>query len=70
MMNNLFAEIQKVVPPGGTPRKVLYQGPPGSPTRTLYEEVGEVALVQYPPTTEEPSQQGGSSRLGSSGKEP
>jgi hypothetical protein len=45
MMNNLFAEIQKVVPPGGTPRRVLYQGPPGSPTGTLYKEVGEVALV-------------------------
>ena len=24
MMNNLFAEIQKVVLPGGTPRRVLY----------------------------------------------
>ena len=24
MMNNLFAEIQKVVPPSGTPRRVLY----------------------------------------------
>jgi hypothetical protein len=45
MMNNLFAEIQKVVPPGGTPRRVLYPRPPGSPTGTLYEEVGEVALV-------------------------
>ena len=39
MMNNLFADIQKVVPPGGTPRRVLYQGPPGSPTGTLYKEV-------------------------------
>jgi hypothetical protein len=24
MMNSLFAKIQKVVPPGGTPRRVLY----------------------------------------------
>jgi hypothetical protein len=40
MMNNFFAEIQKMVPPGGTPRRVHYQGPPGSPTGTLYEEVG------------------------------
>jgi hypothetical protein len=24
MMNNLFAEIQKMVPPSRTPRKVLY----------------------------------------------
>jgi hypothetical protein len=70
MMNNLFAEIQKVVPPGGTPRRVLYPGPPGSPTGTLYEEVGKVALVQNPPTAAEPSQQGGGSRPGSSGKDP
>ena len=69
MMNNLFADIQKVVPPGGTPRRVLYQKPPGSPTGTLYEEVGEVALVQNPPTTADPSQQGGGSQLGSSGKD-
>jgi len=70
MMNNLFAEIQKVVPPSGTPRKVLYQGPPGSPTGTLYEVVGEVALVQDPPTTADPSQQGDGSRPGNSGKTP
>jgi hypothetical protein len=70
MMNNLFTEIQKVVPPGGTLRRVLYQGPPGSPTGTLYEEVGEVALVQNPPTTVEPTQQGGGSRPRSSGKDP
>ena len=45
MMNNLFADIQKMVPPNGTPWRVLYQGPPGSPTETLYEVVGEVAFV-------------------------
>jgi hypothetical protein len=49
---------------------VLYQGPSGSPTGILSEEVGEVALVQNPPTTAEPSQQGGGSRPGSSGKDP
>jgi hypothetical protein len=70
MMNNLFAEIQKVVPPCETLRRVLYQGPPGSPTGTLYEEVGKVALVQNPPMTTEPSQQGGGSGPGSSGKDP
>ena len=32
MMNNLFADIQKVFPPGGTPRRVLYHGLPGLPT--------------------------------------
>jgi hypothetical protein len=70
MMNNLFAEIQKVVPPIGIPRRVLYQGPPESPTGTLYEVVGEVALVQDPPTTADPSQQGDGSRPGSSEKTP
>jgi hypothetical protein len=67
MMNNLFAEIQKVILPGGTPRRVLNPEPPGSPTETLYEEVGEVALVQNP-STAAPSHQGGDSRPGSSGK--
>ena len=57
-MKDLLAEIQKVVPPSGTPRRVLYPGPPGSPTGTLYEVVGEVALVQNPPTARGTSQQG------------
>jgi hypothetical protein len=57
-MNDLFVEIQKVIPPGETPRRVLYPGPPGSPTGTFYEEVGEVAFVQNPPTAA-PSHQGG-----------
>ena len=65
MMNNLFEDIQRVVLPSGTHRRVLYQGPPGSPTGTLYEAVGEVAVVHNPPTAVEP---GEGSRLGSSGK--
>ena len=65
MMDNLFGDIQKVVPPSGTHRRVLYQGPPGSPTGTLYEVVGEVAVVQNPPTAVD---QGDGSRGGSSGK--
>ena len=69
-MKDLLAEIQKVVPPGGTPRRVLYPGPPGSPTGTLYEVVGEVALVQNPPTAAGPSQQGDGSRPASSGRAP
>ena len=44
-MKDLLKEIQKVVPPSGTPMRVLYPGPPGSPTRTLYEVIGEVELV-------------------------
>ena len=70
MMNNLFADIQKILPPSGTPRRVLYQGPPGSPTGTLYEEVGKVAIVADPPAAAEPSQQAGGSRPGSSEKDP
>ena len=70
MMNNLFADIQKIFPPNGTPRMVLYQGPPGSPTGTLYEEVGKVAIMADPPATAEPSQQAGGSRLGNFGKDP
>ena len=45
MMKDVLAEIQKVVLPSGTPRRVLYPGPPGSPTGILYEVVNEVALV-------------------------
>ena len=63
----MFANIQKVVPPCRTLRKVLYQGPPGSPTGTLYEAVGEVAVVQNPPTVVD---QGDGSKPGSSGKAP
>ena len=70
MMNNLFADLQILIPPGGTPRRVLYQGPLGSPTGTIYEEVGKVSIVADPPTTAEPSQQTRGSRPGSSGKGP
>ena len=69
-MKELLAEIQKVVPPGHTPRRVLYQGLPGSSTGTLYEVVGEVPLVQNPPTIAGTNQQGGGSRPSSSGKDP
>ena len=67
-MKDLLAEIQKVVPPGGTPRRMLYQGASGSPTGTLYEVVGEVLLVQDPPTVAGPSQQEGGTRPSSSGR--
>ena len=67
LMNGLFEDVQRIVPPSGAPRRVLYPGPPGSPTGTLYEAVGEVAVVRNPPTTVEP---GEGSRPGSTGKEP
>ena len=69
-IQNMFADIQKVVPPSGTPRRVLYQGPPRSPTGTRHEVMGEVALVRNPPTAADPSQQGDGSRPGSFGKTP
>ena len=69
-MKDLLAKIQKVVPPGHTPRRVLYQGAPGSPTGTLYEVVGEVPLVQNPPTVAGTSQQEGGTRPSSSGRDP
>jgi len=69
-ITNLFAEIQKVLPPAGTPRRVLYQGTPGSPSGTLYEVVGEVTVLQDPAPDAEPSQQKEDSRPGSSGRDP
>ena len=69
-MKDLLEEIQKVVPPSGTPRRMLYQGHPRSPTGTLYEVVGEVPLVQDPPTVVGPSKQEGGTRPSSSGRAP
>ena len=66
-ISDLFEEIQRLIPPSKTPQRVLYQGPPGSPTRILYEAVGEVAVVHKPPTAVEP---GEGSRPGSSGRAP
>ena len=63
LMNGLFEDIQKLVPPGGTPRRVLYQGTPGSSTGTLYEAVGEVEVVHNPPTAVESEEGSRSGRL-------
>ena len=67
LMNGLFEDIHRLVPPGGTPRRVLYQGPPGSPSETLYEAVGKVEVVRSPPTTVDA---GEGSRPENTGKEP
>jgi hypothetical protein len=69
-ITNLFAEIQKILLPTGTPRRVLYQGTPGSPLGTLYEVVGEVTVLQDPAPNAEPNQQKEDSRPGSSGRDP
>ena len=65
LMNGLFEDVHKLLPPGGTPRRVFYQAPPGSPSGTLYEAVGEVAVVHNPPIVVEPET---SARFGSTGK--
>ena len=67
LMNGLFEDIPKLLPPGGTPRCVLYLAPPASPSGTLYEAVGEVVVVHNPPTAVE---LGKGSRPESTGKAP
>ena len=56
LMNGLFEDIQKLLPPGGIPRRTFYQAPPGSSSETLYKVVGEVAVVHNPPTAVEPGE--------------
>ena len=53
LMNGLFEDIQKLLPPCGTPRRVLYKAPPGFLFGTLYEAVGEVVVVHNLPMTAE-----------------
>ena len=67
-MEDLLQEIQKVVPPSGTPRRVLYPGPPRSPTGILYEVIGEVELVPTFSAGVGPSQPGGTSHPTNSGR--
>ena len=67
LMNGLFEDIHKLLPASGTPRRVLYQAPPGSPSGTLYKAVGEVAVVHNPPSVVEPET---GAALESTGKAP
>ena len=41
-MKDLLKEIQKLLPPRGTSRRMIDPGPPGSPTAIPYEVIGEV----------------------------
>ena len=70
MMKDILAEIQRIILPNGTPRRVLYPSQPGSRTGTLYEVVGKVALVPNPPAEAGPNQQGGTSQPTSFGRAP
>ena len=45
LMKDLLKEIQKLLPPRGTPRRMIDPGMPGSPTATLYEVIGGVELI-------------------------
>ena len=56
LMKELFEDIRKLVPLVITPRRVLFQDPPGSPTGTFYEAVGKVEVVHNPPTAVEPGE--------------
>ena len=67
-MKDLLKDIQKLLPLGGTPRRMMDSCLPGSPTGRVYKVVGEVELVPTAQTTAGPSQAAGTSRQQESGK--
>ena len=69
-MKDLLKEIQKLLPPSGTPMRMLYPGPPGSPTGTLYEVIGEVELVPASQMGAGPNQPAETSQPTKSGRLP
>jgi len=69
-IKDLLAEVQKIVPPANPAQKMLFAGPPGSPSGTLYEKVADVTVVQQPPPEGPQSQQGGGSTAGGSRRDP
>ena len=62
-VKDLLKEIQKLLPPRGTPSQMLDPGPPRSPTPTLYEVIDEVELVPTSRAGVGPSQSAGTPRL-------
>ena len=54
-IKNLLKEIQKLLL-GGTPRRMLYPSPPGSPMGIMYEVIGKMELVQSSQAGAGPSQ--------------
>ena len=69
-MKDMLKEIQKLLPPSGTPRRMLYLGPPGSPIGTLYEVIGEVELDPASQAGAGPNQPAGTSKPPESGRFP
>ena len=69
-MKDLLKGILKLMPPRGTPRRIFDSCPPGLPTATLYEVVGEVKLVPMVQTCVGPNQLAGTLRPHESGKIP
>ena len=67
-MKDLLTEIWNLLAPSGTPRRMLYSGPPGYPIGTLYEVIGEVELVPASQTGVGPSQPAETSQLAESGR--
>ena len=61
-MKDLLKEIQRSLPPSGTPGQMLYPGPRGSPTGTLYEVLGEVELIPASQAGAGPSRLAGTSK--------
>jgi hypothetical protein len=69
-MKDFFKEIQKILLPRGTPKRILDPGPPGSTTATLYEAIAEVEIVPAVQTGAGPSQLAGTSGPQESGRPP
>jgi hypothetical protein len=61
-------EIQKILPPRGTPKRILDPGQPESPTATLYEAIAEVKIVPVAQTGAGPNQLAGTSGPQESGR--
>ena len=69
-MKDLLKEIQKILPPSATPRRMLYPGLFGSPTGTLYEVIGEVELRPASQIAVGPNQPAKTSQPAESGRLP
>ena len=69
-MKDLLKEIEKLLPPQGTPQRILDPGVSGSPTAAIYEVVGEVELIPTSQTMAGPGQVAGTSRQKEPARDP